>query len=110
MYQGNLAIIDLTAGSFHYEQKIIAQAIPDERNGFSLKISDWSMQGGSGTNSLTAPFTDGSYGIWLSQTSLEPVVLHGDNGLIPYGPFGTSFYYSWTPTLSAISRAISPSS
>jgi len=30
------------------------------------------------------------------QISLEPVVLHGNNGLIPYGPFGTSFYYSWT--------------
>jgi predicted secreted hydrolase len=96
VYQGNLAITDLTAGSFHYEQKIIAQAIPDERSGFSLKISDWNMEGSSGTNSLTAQFADGSYGIWLSQTSLEPVVLHGDNGLIPYGPFGTSFYYSWT--------------
>jgi predicted secreted hydrolase len=66
------------------------------RNGFSLKISDSSIDGRSGTNSLAAPFTNGSYGIWLSQTSLEPVVLHGDDGLIPYGPFGASFYYSWT--------------
>ena len=96
LYEGNLAITDLTTGSFQYDQKIVAQAIPDERNGFSLKISDWSMAGRSGTNSLSAQFTDGSYGIWLSQISLEPVVLHGDNGLIPYGPFGTSFYYSWT--------------
>jgi predicted secreted hydrolase len=96
IYQGNLAVTDLTGGSFHYEQKIIAQPIPDEKNRFSLKISPWSMEGSSGADSLAAQFTDGSYGIRLFQTSLQPVVLHGHNGLIPYGPFGTSFYYSWT--------------
>jgi hypothetical protein len=49
------------------------------------------MEGSSGANLLSAQFTDGSYGIQLGQTSLEPVVLHGNGGLIPYGPFGTSF-------------------
>jgi len=96
VYQANLAVTDLTRGSFQYEQKIAAQPIPDEKNGFSLKISDWRMEGSSGADSFAAQFSDGSYGIRLQQTSLEPVVLHGDNGLIPYGPFGTSFYYSWT--------------
>jgi predicted secreted hydrolase len=96
VYQGNLAVTDLTGGSFHYEQKIMAQPIPDEKNGFSLNISQWRMEGSRGADLLAADFSDGSYGIRLEQTSLEPVVLHGDNGLIPYGPFGTSFYYSWT--------------
>ena len=96
IYQGNMAVTDLTGGSFHYEQKIMAQPIPDEKNRFSLKISSWRMEGSSGADSLAAKFSDGSYGIRLQQTSLEPVVLHGENGLIPYGPFGTSFYYSWT--------------
>jgi predicted secreted hydrolase len=96
LYEGNLAIADLTGGSFHYEQKIMAQPIPDEKNGFNLKISAWRMKGSSGANSLAAEFSDGSYGIRLDQISLEPVVLHGDDGLIPYGPFGTSYYYSWT--------------
>ena len=91
-----MAITDLTGGSFHYEQKIMAQPIPDEKNRFNLKISSWRMEGSSGADSLAAKFSDGSYGIRLQQTSLEPVVLHGNNGLIPYGPFGTSFYYSWT--------------
>jgi predicted secreted hydrolase len=96
VYQGNLAVTDLTAGSFHYEQKIMVQPIPDEKNGFSLTISRWRMEGSRGADLLAAEFSDGSYGIRLEQTSLEPVVLHGDNGLIPYGSFGTSFYYSWT--------------
>jgi predicted secreted hydrolase len=96
IYQANLAVTDLTGGSFHYEQKITAKPIPDEKNRFRLKISDWRMEGRSGADSLAAQFSDGSYGITLQQTSLEPVVLHGNNGLIPYGPFGTSFYYSWT--------------
>jgi predicted secreted hydrolase len=96
VYQANLALTDLTGGNFHYEQKIAAQPIPDQKNRFSLRISDWSMEGRSGADSLAAQFSDGTYGIRLQQISLEPVVLHGNNGLIPYGPFGTSFYYSWT--------------
>ena len=96
IYQGNLAVTDLTRGSFHYEQKIMAQPIPDEKNRFNLTIAPWRIEGSSGADSLAAQFSDGSYGIRLQQTSLEPVVLHGNGGLIPYGPFGTSAYYSWT--------------
>jgi predicted secreted hydrolase len=96
IYQGNLAITDLTANGFHYEQKIVAQPVPDEKNGFNLRISPWHIEGSNGADWLSAGFTDGSYGIRLGQTSLEPVILHGDGGVIPYGPFGTSFYYSWT--------------
>ena len=96
LYEGNLAVTDVTGGSFHYEQKIMAQPIPDEKNGFNLKISPWRIAGSSGANSLDAEFSDGSYGVRLNQISLEPVVLHGNGGLIPYGPFGTSYYYSWT--------------
>ena len=96
IYQANLAITDLTGARFHYEQKIVAQPVPEEKNGFNLKISPWSMQGSSGFDSVAADFTDGSYSIRLAETSLGPVVLHGNGGLIPYGPFGTSFYYSWT--------------
>ena len=96
LYQGNLAVTDLTRGSFHYEQKIMGQPIPAESNGFNLNISGWRMQGSSGANSLAAEFSDGSYGIRLDQTSLGPVVLHGNGGLIPYGSLGTSYYYSWT--------------
>lgn len=72
-------------------RKIVAQPVPDEKNRFDLRISPWHMEGSSGANLLSAQFTDGSYGIQLGQTSLEPVVLHGNGGLIPYGPFGTSF-------------------
>jgi predicted secreted hydrolase len=59
LYEGNLAVTDLTGGSFHYEQKIIAQPIPDEKNVFNLKISAWRMEGISGANSLAAEFSDG---------------------------------------------------
>jgi predicted secreted hydrolase len=96
IYQGNLAVTDLTGGSFHYEQKIMAQPIPNEKNRFDLTIAPWRMEGSSGADWLAAQFSDASYGVRLQQTSLQPVVLHGDEGLIPYGPFGTSSYYSWT--------------
>jgi predicted secreted hydrolase len=95
-YVGHMAITDLTRSTFHYEQKVVAQPVPNEKNGFNLTIAPWHMKGRDGANSLAAGFSDGSYGFWLNQLSLQPVVLHGNGGLIPYGPFGTSYYYSWT--------------
>jgi predicted secreted hydrolase len=95
-YVGHMALTDLTRRGFHYEQKLVAQPIPHERNGFNLTIAPWHMEGREGANRLAARFSDESYAFWLNQISLQPVVLHGDGGLIPYGPFGTSYYYSWT--------------
>jgi hypothetical protein len=60
------------------------------------KLTGGNIKGSNGANLLSAEITDSSYGIRLGQTSLQPVVLHGDAGLIPYGPVGSSFYYSWT--------------
>jgi predicted secreted hydrolase len=91
-----MAVTDLTRSSFHYEQQVVAQPVPNEKSGFNLTIAPWHMQGRNGANALVAGFSDGSYAFWLNQLSLQPVVLQGDGGLLAYGPFGTSYYYSWT--------------
>lgn len=100
VYEGNLAITDLTANSFRFDQKIATQPVPDEETGYSLDISTWHMDGFNGNASLAAEFSDGSYNLQLKQNPIESAVLHGNGGVVPFGPFGTSFYYTWPYLLS----------
>jgi predicted secreted hydrolase len=95
VYEGNLAITDVTANSFQFDQKIAAQPVPDEKSGYNLNISTWHMDGINGSASLAAQFSNGSYSFQLKQSPIVPVVLEGNGGVIPFGPFGTSFYYTW---------------
>jgi predicted secreted hydrolase len=57
------------------------------------------MSGTSGKDTLHADMP--GYTLNLQLQSTEPAVLHGDNGVIPYGPLGSSDYYSWTSLLSS---------
>jgi hypothetical protein len=95
VYENNLAITDLTGNSFQFDQKVVARPIPNEKSGYNLDISSWHMDGVNSSASLAAQFSDGSYSLQLKQSPIESVVFHGDGGIIPFGPYGTSFYYTW---------------
>src|SRR5216683_4407350 len=56
-------------------------------------------RGGSGRDTLHAALP--AYTLDLQLQTTEPAVLHGDNGVIPFGPLGSSDYYSWTSLLSS---------
>ena len=101
VYAGHLAVTDLTRGTFLFEEKITVQpdpVLPD--GGFDISVDDWNMNGRNGTNRVTGAFTDASYSLNLNLSSSLPAALHGDGGVIPYGPLGESFYYS-RPNLKA---------
>lgn len=70
--------------------------IPNQVDGFNLNVDQWTMAGSRGTYLLNADFADSNYGLHLTLQATEPPALHGDKGIIPYGPFGTSAYYSYT--------------
>jgi predicted secreted hydrolase len=55
------------------------------------------MHGLNGTDHLSAAMS--GYAISFQLTATKPVVLHGSNGLITYGPAGFSYYYSRTRML-----------
>jgi predicted secreted hydrolase len=99
VYYGDLAISDLTAHSFQYGGQQDSYPVPDTVDSFALHTGNWTMAGGDGRDALSAGIP--GYSLDLSLRTDEPAVLHGDGGLIPMGPFGTSYYYSWTSLLTS---------
>jgi predicted secreted hydrolase len=94
VYIGNLSITDLTRRTFHYGAEKASYAVPTVRNRFALHTGTWTMRGGSGHDVLHASLPN--YSLALNLQTTKPAVLHGHDGIIPFGPFGTSKYYSWT--------------
>jgi predicted secreted hydrolase len=97
VYAGHLAVTDLTRGTFMFEEQIVLQ--PDTvlpGGGFNISVNDWNISGRNGANDATGAFTQPSYSLSLDLNSSLPAALHGDGGVIPYGPLGESFYYSRT--------------
>jgi predicted secreted hydrolase len=94
VYFGNLSLTDLTRGTFHYGVEEDSYPVPTTRNGFSLHTGAWTMRGGSGHDVLHAALPN--YTLALNLRTTKPAALHGDDGVIPFGTFGTSKYYSWT--------------
>jgi predicted secreted hydrolase len=98
LYNGQFAITDLTRGAYEADMSEYAQQ-PDvvpPQGGYNITINGWNMNGINGQNNLTAAFKDGNYGINLTADQSKPAALHGNGGIIPYGPFGQSYYYSET--------------
>jgi predicted secreted hydrolase len=98
LYNGQFAITDLTRGTYEADMSEYAQQ-PDvlpPGGGYDNTVNGWNMHGINGQNTLTAAFKDGNYGMSLSAGQSTPAALHGNGGLIPYGPFGQSYYYSET--------------
>lgn len=98
LYNGQFAITDLTRGTYKADMSEYAQE-PDvvpPQGGYNNSVGSWNMHGINGQNTLTAAFADGSYGMNISADQFKPAALHGNAGIIPYGPFGQSYYYSET--------------
>jgi predicted secreted hydrolase len=96
LYNGQFAITDLTRGTF--DQDTLNDTLqPDNvlpQGGYNNTINTWNMHGINGVNHISA--FDANYAINLQLDQSAPAALHGDGGVIPYGPFGTSDYYSET--------------
>ena len=98
LYFGQFAIADLTRGTFTADPNVTsiqADVIPPV-GGYDNTVGTWHMAGFESVNNLHASFSDNSYGITLALTQWTPPALHGNKGIIPYGVFGTSAYYSYT--------------
>src|ERR1700677_2164447 len=98
VYFGDFSLTDLTRGTFQYGVQEDSYPVPATHDSFALHTGPWSMSGGFGSDTLHATLP--GYALDLRLQTTEPPVLHGDDGVIPFGPFGTSYYYSWTSLLS----------
>jgi predicted secreted hydrolase len=98
VYFGNLSITDLTRGTFQYGVEEDSYPVPNSVDRFSLHTGGWTMSGGSGRDQLHANLP--GYTVDLHLQTNESPVLEGQGGTIPFGPLGTSQYYSWTSLLT----------
>ncbi|MBL7488541.1 carotenoid 1,2-hydratase [Frankia sp. AgB1.9] len=98
-YDGQLAISDITRGTFKQNMSMFSlqpDVIPSG-GGFNNTVGTIHMDGKNGVNHLSGGFADLSYSsINLTLSQSTPTALHGNAGIIPYGPFGQSAYYSQT--------------
>jgi predicted secreted hydrolase len=100
VYYGDFAISDLTANTFQYGGQEATYPVPQTVNSFALHTGNWTMAGGDGRDALSASLP--GYSVDLALQTNEPAVLEGNGGLISnYGPFGSSYYYSWTSLLTS---------
>jgi len=91
-----VAITDDTRGVYDKDSQTTFAPVPSEVDSFNLSSNAWNMHGGSGNYSVSAALSDQNYAFTLNMQSAIPAALHGVNGQIPYGPWGTSAYYSYT--------------
>ena len=102
LYEGIFAVTDLTTGTFASDMNEFATQ-PDNvlpHGGYDVTVNNYTAHGINGRNTLAATLPDGSYGISLQANQYQPFALYGNGGVIPYGPFGTSYYYSETNLLT----------
>jgi predicted secreted hydrolase len=96
LYSGQFAVTDLTRGTFYKNTQDIGfqpDRVPPQ-GGYNNTVGAWNMNGRNGQNHITAG--DRNYSLNLSLNQSQPAALHGDGGVIPYGVFGSSGYYSET--------------
>ena len=93
-YEAHFAITDDHRNTFQFDQRSGSGEQGGRGSGFTLAMDTWHMQGRQGHDSLQAGLTD--YAINLQLTADKPAVMHGGTGLIDFGPFGKSYYYSRT--------------
>ncbi|HEV7216039.1 MAG TPA: lipocalin-like domain-containing protein [Chloroflexota bacterium] len=93
-YEAHFAVTDELRKSFQFDQRSGTGEQGGKGPGFDLALGSWHMRGLSGHDALQAQLAN--YGINLQLQAQKPAVLHGGTGLIDFGPFGKSYYYSRT--------------
>jgi predicted secreted hydrolase len=100
-YVAHFAITDISRGTHPFEQRIVIQnskIVPG--GGLDIDVAGYHMDGKNGFNNMRATTANGDYSLDLTLESPIAATLHGGDGIIPYGPAGSSYYYSWPNLLT----------
>ncbi|ONH24205.1 carotenoid 1,2-hydratase [Pseudofrankia asymbiotica] len=99
IYNANFAIADLTRGTYKSTKEIysLQPDVVPAGGGYNFTVGSVHMDGKNRVNHFSGGFPDLSYTFGnMTASQSTPAALHGDAGIIPYGPFGQSGYYSQT--------------
>lgn len=94
MMVNHVSLADYQTGKHYTDQRSVARNLPEGiANSFKLTAGDWGgMSGENGIDKLQASTSQFSFDLQLVST--QAPVFHGNDGLIPLGSAGSSFYYS----------------
>ena len=94
VYAAHFAITDNPAGTFHYAEKLGANASYSTAQGFDLRLDTWTMSGALGADHLRADMP--GYAMRIDARASKPPALHNTIGYVDFGASGGSYYYSRT--------------
>jgi predicted secreted hydrolase len=92
VYAAHFAVTDHQRAEFHDDQRTWNRSQPP--TAFDLGDGTWQIAGQGSSDLLKA--TMNGYAIDLQVTPTKPPALHGNDGVISFGPVGDSYYYSDT--------------
>jgi predicted secreted hydrolase len=92
VYAAHVAITDHQRGEFYYDQRSWTLAQPPPT--FDLGDGNWRVRSDGWSDLLTA--NAAGYALDLRMKPTKPPALHGNHGVISFGPVGDSYYYSST--------------
>ena len=93
-YSAHFAITDDRRNTFQFDNRDSTGEQGGRGPGFDLHLGEWSMRGDRGHDALRAQMAN--YAIDLQLQAQKPPALHQGSGLIDFGAFGKSYYYSRT--------------
>lgn len=100
---GHYAVTDVSGVSFQYDQNLWLIPQSEAPHGaFHLTTGVTQMEGGGGRIELSARMTDGSWPLRLSLEDERGPLLHGAQGVVPYGTMGQQAYYYSRPRMRAV--------
>lgn len=94
VYDAHFAITNDNTRTFHFTQRYTTGEQGGRGPGFNLTVGGWRLVGANGNDHLIASMQ--AYAINLQLHATKPAVLQGGTGLINFGIFGKSYYYSRT--------------
>ncbi len=100
LYAAHAAVTDHQRQSFTYDQR--TWSLDRSPSSFDLGDGDWSLAGDGTADQMKAALN--GYRLELRVQPTKPAALHGNHGVISFGPVGDSYYYS--DTRLAVSGAI----
>ena len=99
-YVGNFAVTDHQKGIFFFAEKPGFNEHEHPEGGFDVKVGDWLLRGGGGTDHIEVVHRDVAtgleYGLDVDLQALKDPVLHGRDGITGEGTGFPSYYYSRT--------------
>ena len=93
-FSAHFAVTDREAGRFEFAEKTSYSDGARQGEGLDLCVGGWTLEGGPEGFAATAAMDD--YEIWLELTPQKAASIHSQDGLLDFGPYGWSYYYSFT--------------